>query len=660
MESTVIWLGESKDNIRPVDLAEQDSLIWPHPVPEFYDRISVYIRTVRGVCVESPVGRHQPERREDDYEWYHLRFRRESPGIAGIREVRLIFTVEGRQYAFDLIFAIEPAHLTREQFNRMLDDISHWVFSSLGSPVREGVDYTDRSTRVIRSQQAILDVIEKRINEAEITLQSIANAPRMQTQREYLKSPYDVGKQDSVTMRWLMRNPEESNFLIPRTGISYDVYENRFILFFLDQLKRRLSLIQCLAQETIAEKGYQIRKEQRYSNNGDRVEKYNRERREAEEIYRRCIVLINRLDRLRNLEFLQGVNFDPRQFSLQFSLALTQDFHYGHLFAIYQQIGREEGIQRLDRIRRFKEGLASIGLEATSKIYEYWIFFAVCTELIRLHFHPIADDPLLQAIDQGKLVPEIRPGSPVTLIGDRKIYGDMRIDVYYEKEFGKGRDGKPLACPDVTLEIWRGKALRGRLVFDAKYKDYTAPVTKEDFHKDQEQVSRKYQDEPTGVIRNSLGAFLLHVTQEREFENYGAFMKTNGFWIKNGHRYGFVPVVPGNLKPLRTLLAMLFMVKLQADVDICWVCGSTDIQRPSQSGTIKENKRVCQVCGHEWWMSECGCGFPLPKGEFSFVLRHRDVDPKSKCPGYFCPGCGKCFCGVNIAGIAQAKTPPQP
>lgn len=664
MASTIIWLGESETDLWTVDLAEQDTfVVWPKALTEYSQRVTVYVRTENAVVLETLRGRANPYRTDrSGRRYYRLTFKEEHCGIVGFRSADLTFTIGDRKYGLTIKFPINPEHLSNEQFNQMLDDISHWVFSALASPVEMPVGLKSQPAEVILPQEPLLNLINEHIDEIEGALHSIAAAPRRQIQQQYSLSRHETGRQDAVTTRWMLRNPDDSVSLVPRNVASCDVYENQFVCFFLDLLLRRLSFIQRLAKMTKEEREREKEKERRYgkANNDKKIERYERECRRAEEVIHQCEELQRRIRRLRSLDFLRDVHFDTHRFSLHFSLGLTQDFYYGRLFDLYRTIGRDTGMERLDRLRNFIDGLTSMGMERTSQIYEYWTFFAVCRELVRLHFRPEHEDVLeyilTEVIDRDNLTPRFRPGAHITLIGEPQIYGDMKIHVYYEREFGKGNDGLPLACPDVTIEVYTGRQLRGRLILDAKYKNY-ADGAAEYFDEDRRQVKEKYQDPSKsldGKIPDSIGAFLLHVTKQRRFENYGACVEENGSWKKNGHRYGFVPVVPGDLRPLRTLLAMLFLIKLEADVAICWVCGSTDVRKQpyrDQSGTLKENKWKCQRCGHEWWMNKCKCGFPLPKGEFSFILQHRDIDPDSSCTGYFCPGCGRCVCGADIEKI---------
>ena len=544
----------------------------------------------------------------------------------------------------------------------MLDDISHWVFLALASPVTLEISYTDRFDSVLRSQLAILKLISRRMDETEELLQRIAASPKVQVKKEYYLSSSSFRREDPVSLRWAARNPGESCVLASRNVISHDVYENHFILFFLNQLERRLVFLQHVTDRTVRDKDAEIRRERSYSSQ-NLVQRLEEQKQKAVELQNRCLALQARLGLLRNLEFLKDVIFIPSQFRLIYSLALTQDFNYSRVFALYRELGRDEEVKRLDRVRSFVDGLTALGVEANWRIYEYWTFFALRSQLVALRFHPQDDRELLQMIVSDVLDPRLESGRCITLVGDNQIYDSRTIRLYYNQAYRDG-NGRELARPDVTMEIWQRGRLIARFIFDAKYKTYTAAMGKNSkdwfWEKDFFRASTRYQDGDSvngGVIDKSQGVFLLHInTQDEWLENYGAFIQgAEGAPLKvNAHRFGFIPVVPGKLTQLRMLLGMIFLVKLQLQLDICWTCGSTEVrQEPyrSQYGKEQANKRVCQKCGHEWWVSQCSCGFPLFKGNFSFQVQHRAVQPSCQCDGYVCPGCGKCVCGKQVVSV---------
>ncbi len=640
----------------PVDLALRNDYRLPEPSGEFYGSIEFDITIRSGLEFKLQTTSGSVERCNRNQ--YRLVIEQDAGGTAGLRRLDWELSATGEQYLIHVTLPIVPEHLELDQFHTMLDDISHWLFFSLASSVKLDIGYTDRFTQAVRAQQALLGLIEKRLSEVEEILHIIAGDPRRKINKEYyLTNSQDRLPEDAVTQRWKAQNLIDNRALTFRNVVSTDVYENRFILFFLSQLERRLAFLQHIAERTLQELANQIREKTKYQDS-DAIENLNLQKREAEDFRKRCVELQEVIHRLRNLDFLRGIVFSPADFRLIYSLGLTQDFNYSRVFEFYRELGRDQNIERLDLIREFSDTLLSLGVKATKEIYEYWIFFAIRDELIRLHFTPRSEEEALQMIQADVLTPCLKSGSSVTLVGEKQIYGDLTITLYYDKRYYSG--GKEVARPDVTMEIRRGQQLY-RFLFDAKYKDYTSTErlnSKARFwQEDLYQVSRRYQE----MISDGKGAFLLHTnTHDEWLENFGTVVqeREGGPWKKNAHRYGFVPAVPGRLTSLRSLLVMIFLVKMQLDVDICWVCGSTDVRKETYqsqySGAPKENHRICQKCGHEWWVNHCSCGFPLFKDKddkLGFQIQHKKVQPKTTCSGYICPGCGKCACGATVEQI---------
>lgn len=660
MISPKLWIrysidGKPRSDKLLIDLLNQDSFLLPDPVGEYFKKISfdLEIPSSQDVSISAESGEKLERTRGN---CYRLVVERAHGGIVGSRRVSLRITQNKTIYPIQIVIPIQPEHLKLEQFHTMLDDISHWIFFSLSAPVSQEIGFADRFSRSLRSQHVLLDLISKYMIEIKSVLQRIAASPSRKIQKEYYITSQKTYRQNSATVRWLQQNPDDTRALTYRNTSTYDVYENQFILFFLDQLEHRVAFLQLLVERTTEDKERELKREQSYTNH-NQIGVLEQQIQEAGNLRAKCLQIIKELQQLRNIEFLRGVSFSASQFHLEFSLTLTQDFNYSRIWGFYEELGRNDAITRLDRVRRFNDALLLLGVKATHQIYEYWTFFAVYSELINLHFFPENEDGLISLITQDVLDPYLKPESSVILKGEKALYGDLAIHLYYDHAY-TDRNGREIARPDITIEVRLGREIT-RFVFDAKYKTYSeAHVEKnskqEFWHKDFVTLSDRYSK--NGVIKNVQGAFLFHINaSDKWFENYGGLIQFSerSAWKINAHRFGFIPVVPGNLMPLRTLLTMILLVKLgQTEADVCWTCGSTDVQKEVYTshryGTTQENKRVCQKCGNEWWVQHCGCQFPLFKGDFSFQVQHKAIQPHSNCDGYICPGCGKCVCGMSI------------
>lgn len=656
MLSSPIWLSyaikqkdQSKKNMSRETIVE-DVYLLPEAVPEYYEevRIALRIEAKTKISITTTSATVEPK----GANCYHVVVRREHGGLLGVRQIQIQLVEADQTAQLKIILPISPTHLQEEQFHGMLDDISHWIFFSIASPVALGIGYSDKFSQILRSQQLLLDQIRNSIDTIEEILQQIARAPKKKIVKEYYHTTHLHKPQDRVTLHWAEQNPVDTTAMAFRNITSYDVYENHFILFFLYRLDHRLAFLRRILDVTLKDKRREIKQQQQYQNS-NLLQSLALQEQQVLALNQTTANLQSRLKRLTQLDFLKAITFSPALFRLNFSLTLTQDFHYSRLFAFYRELGRDSAIERLDRVTRFIDALTALGVKETNKIYEYWTFFALYNELLRLHFYPNGEDELLQMINDDVLNPYLKAGGYVTLIGDGNIYDNIVLSLYYDRTYSYEN-----RRPDITLDVSQRQHLRARFIFDAKYKSYTDATGQNSlpyfWAKDFFKVAVPYQKLCDGLREQPLTAFLLHIqSQDKWFENYGALIQRSDDapYKANAHRYGFIPVVPGNLLPLRSLLVMLFLIKLEIDVDRCWTCGSTNVRKEvyrNQQGVKSGNHRICDNCGHKWWLQRCKCGFPLYKGNFSFQLQHKEIQFDSECAGYICPGCGSCYCGEKV------------
>lgn len=626
----VLWLRyaiDGRPRSKPIllNLAERDEFLLPEPLGEYYRYVRFDIEVeaeAEVVDVTASAGRLEARHGRS----YVLFVDREHGGTIGTRRVTLTLHVAGFTDTLTLALPITPEHLELAQFHAMIDDMAHWLFVAVASDVELDIDLTDRLARTIRAHQLILSLIERQLPELEATLRRIDVLPRRQLRKQYFQTADDSLPQDGVTQRWQARHVDPGRRLTYRHITSFDVYENHFVLFFLDQLHRRLTFLQQVVERTEVELARQQREAKRFQNQR-RIEELERQHREVHAFAERVLSLQRALLALRNLSFLRSLAYDPANFQLTYSLALTQDLNYSRIFQMYQELGRDTMLRRLDRVQHFTKHLTSLGVKATHVIYEYWAFLAVFNELLSMGFARADEHQLLDIIDDNVLAPSLKPEGFVELFDQRNTYGDMRLRLCYERSFYER--GVRVACPDIVLDVWKPGGTLARLVFDAKYKTYTGTSGSGNsieslWNEDLIQVGIKYQDTKRvdgGRVPQSLGAFLLHInTDDHWFENYGAVMQysDSAAWYYNSHRFGFIPLVPGRITPLRTLLGMLFRVKLDAGDRVCWTCFGTDIVNEvyrSTFSTERNNKWVCRSCGNTWWQQTCRCcPFPLYKG----------------------------------------------
>jgi len=127
------------------------------------------------------------------------------------------------------------------------------------------------------------------------------------------------------------------------------------------------------------------------------------------------------------------------------------------------------------------------------------------------------------------------------------------IDVAYERNERKTirREDVLVARPDITLSILKeeddSKYLLGRFMLDAKYKTFEG-ATGGDLGGAVEQIKKYQSPKAGGKIEDSLGAFLMHVNEEKEEFDYKAVLRGDKQWR------GWIPVLPGDIDPLKWLL----------------------------------------------------------------------------------------------------------
>ena len=575
--------------------------------------------------------------------------KKEDKGRVGIRRLPIQIRTNEVGYTLNVDFPLDAAHLTKKQFQEMLDDISHWIFFELASSVKVEIDYSNKYSKALRSQQTIFNLIKMRMPEIETIIQQISLSPRQEIRKEYYPTSKTAVRYNPTTLRLASRSADETRSFTYRNRISYNVYENRFILFFFDQLKQRLFFLQEAVKRTIKDIENDIQLTEIYSDSERQVEELKRQLQEAKEFLIDSRKLLKHFEQLESIKFLRSTLFLPEHFTLSYSLGLTQDFNYGRIFSFYQELALQEDIKQLDIVRNFKKGLLSLGVKRTSKLYEYWTFFAVYKTLIELHFYPENDSGLLNIIKSDTLIPRLEAGKSIRFFDKDRLYEGIRIHLFYDKVYYNKKTGKENARPDITMEVWDGR-VRKRFLFDAKYKNWDdgnakSVNSKKKFWESDIKTVKKYS--LPKLISDSEVAFLFHTnTSDPWFENYGAFIqdKENGKWRINSHKYGFIPVVPGETIHLRTLLAMIFLVKLEKRPKICFACGSTDIEDLGK-------RIICNVCHYEWQTSYCG----LCRYEPLYRSREFNFQPYcKKCGLSICPKCGKCFgCRININEIKK-------
>jgi len=656
----------------PVFLFKGDNSYTSSNLDEYTDEISIEIKSDVKMKVFEESGFGDSAKIENGNKYYYKHFvtlkndgGEVGRGKAGVRRLEVnIQTNEASLYSLNINIPLDSANLTKEQFDLMLDDISHWVFFELASSVKKGIKYSDKISNSLYSQEAVLELIGQKVPIIEAIIKQISRSPKKKIVKRYYRTTKPFEKHDVNTLRLENQYADEMQSFTFQNEQSYNVYENRFVRFFLHQLKQRLVFLQDIIDKTIAETKREIRREtakkKKYKKYRDELEKLDYKLVKAKKLLAKCSKIKNDISKLDKIDFLEDVDFSSSQFTIIYSLGLIQDFNYGRVFSLYRELALQEDIKHLDIVKGFKDGLFSLGIQNTSKIYEQWTFLALYKTLTDLHFSPKEGSGLLSLLKDDTLIPSLMRNKEVHFVDEENIYGGIDIFLFYDKPyFNKDRSEK--ARPDITMEILdRYNRKRFRFLFDAKYKTWDEGGNKknnknafwQDYNK---QLVGKYSPK-RGRVSDVHGAFFFHTnTSDAWFKNYGSFIQDeeNGKWRANNHNYGFIPVVPGSGEPvhLKTLLAMIFLFKMEITPKICWTCGSTNIDDRGKGV-------VCNDCGKDWKMTHCGicknnsCHVPLYRN------KNYTFQPLcEKCGGMtICPSCGKCFdCRLDIDTIKKRE-----
>lgn len=487
----------------------------------------------------------------------------------GFAKNQLKVVIGGSKYLLSVLIPLEGDALDQRRFELMLEDMSHWLHTSLHRRTELEIKpkTKDISDSGLRAEIAAFYRIRDNVTKLEDIVAHISRSPAQRVQNTYRRTHKHTPRQDAQTIRWKESRSGILGSLTYESNQTFDTYENQFVLFLIHQLKRLLITTSRSASKTEDKLLYSLNKTKRLSKQGYRSDY---QLRDAKRDYERCKDIIDdisklqrRLRKLENYPFLRDVSYDASQFQVSLPLSFTQDVNYARALSIYQKIRQSPQLRQLSKAGQFTEGVSSLGVQRTSKIYEYWTFFAVHKTLIELGFIEDSKSNIFNMIDQETLTPGLTPGKSVNLYYQHKNKADshrplhlpdlsgVTIKLYYEKEFwnGRPRSGNPAARPDVTMEIYQnGRYLVGRFMLDAKYCTKSKPGSNK-WEDAKRQVGEKYQSkEVGGVIDKGMGAFFLHLdTNERDFDDSNC-SEARKRW------QGHLPLLPGKTDDLKVLL----------------------------------------------------------------------------------------------------------
>ena len=453
----------------------------------------------------------------------------------------------------------------------MLEDISHWLHTSLHRRTEHELTPETRNS-TDNSLKADLETfyrVRRHVNRLEDILQRINSAPEEEIRKVYKQTRSDSPREDSRTLRWNEARSGAPESLTYDSTRTFDVYENRFILFVLHRLDQLLLTVENSAVKTEEKLAGALRETKRLYRQGDRDESQlhdaKKDHQKSQEVLDEISNLRDQLRKMERYPFLREVSYDPSQFQISFSLTLTQNINYSQVFSVYRNLRQDSRLRRLSEISQFVEGISSLGVQRTWQVYEYWTFFATYKTLLELGFSEDAEEGIIGMIDQETLTPGLKSGERMILrynpperesdqdMGEIDLSG-LKLHLWYEKSFwnGRSKQGNPVARPDITVEVYHGRYLVGRFILDAKYK--TKEVSKNGSFSEARRQARKHQAKvASGVIEDGMGAFFLHIDEDEKDFDAMRCMKGDKRWL------GHIPVLPGDINDLKVLLERDFL-----------------------------------------------------------------------------------------------------
>lgn len=583
-------MGQSILNIRPeigsgddrtpvasgqrVDLSTRRGrrYIFPEPINEFDDdeTVTLTLKTDGSPLRVSKFEEKARLRRDGEMQ---TRYERGLSGKArqGVVKDRITVNTGGLSYRVVILFPLAGDDLNQKQYDLMLEDISHWLHASLHRKTEhetepEGRNAADES---LKADIETFYRVRRHVKKLDTALKRISRSPEEEIKNTYKQTRGDSPRQDARTIRWNEARSGLPESLTYEPTQTFDVYENRFILFLLHRLDQLLQTVEKSSAKT----------EQKLEDKLQKLKRNNRSSRqinEAKKDYARIVDIIDmtsnlrgRVQKIRRYPFLRNVKYNPSQFKVSSTLTLTQNFNYSKVFSIYKKLRQDKRLRRLSNISQFVEGISTIGVRKTSQVYEYWTFFAVYKTLIKIGFEEDSESDIIGMIDQESLTPGLVPGRYVRLYfsgrsdeGREGVYPkNIMIRLNYEKSFYVGENREiEKAKPDITLEVFNNcDRLVGRFLMDAKYQTRDSPVGAGfkggRTSKNGITQAEKYQNKrlKNGRIEKGMGAFFLHVdVDEKDFDLTRC---VNGDKRWHGH----FAVLPDDIGRLETLLEELFL-----------------------------------------------------------------------------------------------------
>lgn len=271
-----------------------------------------------------------------------------------------------------------------------------------------------------------------------------------------------------------------------------------------------------------------------------------------------------------------------------------------------------------------------LNLKEVYDIFEIWSYFTMIKIMLKEQGWILDNKNITRNVNQYIKKNGSLYGFRVRLKHKIKFNNELTLDIVYNKTLTL--DNRNLR-PDFTFII---TCRNEKKIFylDAKYHNYLEKNSL--FIKDIEETAfEKYYDSLKFTEYKSSGSYILHCTDDHRYINFGH--DTN---IR--HRAGSFALTPKNSSYFITWISML-MEWFFDEYDMCWNCGSTDIdiEEKSTYANKKKYNYTCRNCGSFWVKNHCTCNSSnkLIKHDLPEKQYHKQSSEKWM---VYCPICGEC------------------
>ena len=507
--------------------------------------------------------------------------------------------------------------------------------------------------------QRVLENLDKHVAELLVLMKKIDAHPHYGLRHtQKFSRPAKIRRFDEKILRQYVQFPNREKYRVSDEEITYNIFENRLLKKNLSDLKNFLvkknfqQLEMCrLKASNIQTKILELqRKEQTVQLNREEILLNNQQNEyfyrqldlTAEGVAEDFILerILKNLDKCLSLKIFRDV--ETRRERRRMTQIFTNDANYHKAYV---------KLRDLDEILDFSFAADENKIlnEKTDRIYEYWVLAKILELLIVKQGWQSQDSENNYLKIFREFFSDFNPNRkfqnrpPIRLKHAIKDSADMELQIFYDTQIKFSLNATSYKRPDFLFKVTL-ESVTKIFILDAKYRNYFEMSAKYFYQKDLGEVcAKKYMAELKKDCDVS-AALIVHTDKSRSensakvFGKYVIFNAVNYSYKQVGGFY-LLPqveedgIVNQSEENLTAFFQMIFEYYMGA-WQICWQCGSSDVQKiplPTPSGNNKFHL-YCENCGAFWVKNHCeGNHHKLIKHYFNY---HREKDGRwfVKCP----------------------------